>query len=563
MWRQHGSQEGMFIMTNDQKLADLLFPEIEKKPADYESLYPPRQLKDGACVTRIGPSPTGFVHLGNLYNAIIGERLAHQSGGVFYLRIEDTDAKREVEGAVEMILSAMDYFGIRFDEGATADSYTGEYGPYRQRMRKEIYQCFAKDLVQRGLAYPCFCTEEELTRMRETQMSQKLNFGYYGPWAVCRDLDFAEIERRIKAGDPYVLRFKSSGDIENYVAVEDGIRGTLNVQENYQDFVLLKSDGIPTYHFAHVIDDHLMRTTHVIRGEEWLATLPIHVQLFDTFGWQRPVYCHTAQLMKMDGETKRKLSKRKDPELGLEYYRAEGYAPRAVWEYLLTILNSNYEEWRDQNPDADKGEFAFTLEKMSNSGALFDMMKFDDVSREVLLRTPASVIYEEFSAWLKEYDPEFYKLFTADRTFSEKAIDVGRSGDRPRKDLVSWKQAREFLSFYFDETFEQEDGYPENISDEDRKEIVRRYLKTLVFSDDKTEWFQKVREIADSMGYALQPKKYKKNPELYKGSISDVSNVIRVALVGRNNSPDIWEISQVLGEETTRRRVQKATDETR
>ena len=372
------------------KLAELLFPNIDKKPEYYEELYPQRELGEGAKVTRIGPSPTGFVHLGNLYNAIIGERLAHQSNGTFYLRVEDTDAKREVEGAVELVLSAMAYFGISFDEGATTDGDNGSYGPYRQRQRKDIYQCFAKELVKRGLAYPCFCTEERLAEMRETQMSRKENFGYYGQWAVCRDLSYEEIEERINKGEEYVLRFRSEGDIENTLELFDGIRGTLKLQENYQDFVLLKSDGIPTYHFAHVVDDHLMRTTHVVRGEEWLSTAPMHAQLFDTFNWKRPIYCHTPVLMKMDGETKRKLSKRKDPELGLDYYRREGYVPEAVWEYLMTVLNSNFEEWRQENPEADINKFEFSVEKMSNSGALFDLMKFDSVSQETLLHISAA-----------------------------------------------------------------------------------------------------------------------------------------------------------------------------
>ncbi len=538
------------------KLAELLFPHIDKDPSYYEALYPPRGLKEGANVTRIGPSPTGFVHLGNLYNAIVGERLAHQSGGTFYLRVEDTDAKREVEGAVELVLSSMRYFGITFDEGAVIDGDHGSYGPYRQRQRKEIYQCFAKQLVQRGLAYPCFCSEEQLADMREKQISKKLNFGYYDEWAVCRDLPYEEIEKRVKNGEAYVLRFRSSGNIENTVEVFDGIRGTLKLQENYQDFVLLKSDGIPTYHFAHVIDDHLMRTTHVARGEEWLSTLPIHVQLFDTFGWERPVYCHTPVLMKMDGETKRKLSKRKDPELGLDYYRKEGYDPAAIWEYLMTVLNSNFEEWRTEHPDVPIGAFPFRLDKMSNSGALFDMMKFEDISREVLLRTPAKEIYQKMAAWLKDYDPEFYPVFTKDPEFSTQAIDVGRSGDRPRKDLVNWKQAKEFLSFYYDETFRYESPFPENVDPTDRKEIAKRYLDTLDFADDKETWWQKVKDIAEDMGYALQPKKYKKNPELYKGSITDVSNVIRIALTGRANSPDIYEISRVLGEERASARVQ-------
>lgn len=541
-----------------QQLAELLFGHIEKEPAYYEALYPARALDENAKVTRIGPSPTGFVHLGNLYNAIIGERLAHQSEGVFFLRVEDTDAKREVQGAVELLLSAMDYFGITFDEGVCLEGDNGSYGPYRQRQRKEIYQCFAKELVRRGLAYPCFCTEERLNQMRETQMANKDNFGYYGQWALCRDLSLEEIQEKIENGEEYVLRFRSSGDIENTVELLDGIRGTLNLQENYQDFVLLKSDGIPTYHFAHVVDDHLMRTTHVVRGEEWLSTAPIHLQLFDTFGWQRPLFCHTTVLMKMDGETKRKLSKRKDPELGLNYYRQEGYVPEAVWEYLMILLNSNYEEWRAENPDKPLTEFPFSTEKMGISGALFDMMKFDNVSQETLLRMSASEIYEKMAQWLKEYDPEFGALFTRDRAFTERIIDVGRDGARPRKDLTNWKQARQFLSFYFDETFQREDAFPENVSKEDRAEILKRYLQTYDHNDDNAAWFQKVRDISGDMNYAVKPKDYKKNPDQYKGSITDVSNVIRVAVVGRCNSPDLWEICHIIGEDAMRRRIEAA-----
>ena len=545
-------------MNKNKELADLLFGHITEQPEYYEEKYPCRSLPEGTPVTRIGPSPTGFIHLGNLYNAIIGERLAHQNGGTFYLRIEDTDDKRKVEGAVELIISSMDLFGVHFDEGATADGEKGDYGPYRQRQRKEIYQCFAKKLVEMGLAYPCFCSESDLNEMREKQIADKLNFGYYGKWAKCRDLSFEEIKERIEKGEEYVLRFRSQGDENNHVGVFDGIRGTLNVSENYQDFVLLKSDGIPTYHFAHVVDDHLMRTTHVVRGEEWLATLPIHVQLFDALGFKRPIYCHTAVLMKMDGETKRKLSKRKDPELGLDYYRAKGYSPKAVWEYLLTVLNSNFEEWRLENPDAPIDDFKFTTEKMSSSGALFDIVKFEDISREVLLRTPASQIYDEFSQWLERYDPEFYKIFTRDRQYSESIIDVGRSGNRPRKDLTNWEQARQFLSFYFPETFTVEDEYPERVSPEDKAEILKRYLETFDMNDDNSQWFQKIRDITGDLGYAVKPKDFKKNPDMYKGSVSDVSAVIRVAVTGRTNSPDLWEICHILGEEEMRRRINEA-----
>lgn len=540
-----------------KKLSELLFPNIDKTPQYFEELYPQRNVPKGACVTRIGPSPTGFVHLGNLYNAIIGERLAHQSDGVIFLRIEDTDSKREVEGAIETIINSMNYFGVHFDEGVTLTEDNGIYAPYKQSNRKEIYQTFAKQLVQMGYAYPCFCTEEELSKMHEEQESTKDNFGYYGKYAVWRDRPIEDIQEKLSNGEPYVLRFRSIGDINNYVSVQDGIRGELKVQENYQDFVLLKSDGIPTYHFAHVVDDHLMRTTHVIRGEEWLATLPIHVQLFDTLGWNRPLYCHTPQLMKIDEETgkKRKLSKRKDPELALAYYVSEGYIPEAVWVYLLTVLNSNFEEWFNTNTDKSYLEFPFSLEKMSNSGALLDIPKFNDVSKEVISRLSADYIYNGIAEWSKTYDETFYKAFTFNPEYSKKVIDIGRNGNKPRKDIENWKQASKFLSFYFDDTFQMQDGFPVNAQGADKDIILTKYLETLNFNDTQEEWFNKIRAIAESLNYALQPKKYKKNPELYKGSIVDVSNVIRVAITGRQNSPDIYEISQIMGENTIKNRI--------
>ncbi len=535
-------------------LANLLFPDITKTIGDYETIYPPRDLPEGAVVTRIAPSPTGFVHLGNLYNAI-GERLAHQTGGVFYLRIEDTDQKREVEGAVEAVIDAMTFYGVHFDEGATADGETGAYGPYRQRQRKELYQTVAKQLVLRGLAYPCFCTEDDLKAMHEQQEAAKENYGYYGKYAIWRDRSIEDIEAELKKGTEWVLRFRSEGDPENMIPVQDGIRGELKVQENYTDFVLLKSDGIPTYHFAHVCDDHFMRTTHVIRDESWLATLPIHVQLFDTLGWQRPVYCHTATLMKMDGASKRKLSKRKDPELALSYYREAGFPQEATWLYLLTVLNSNFEEWHLANPDADSREFTFSLEKMSTSGALFDLEKLDNICKEYLSRKPADFVYDGLLQWAKEYDTALADRMTAKADFYKASINVGRVSEKPRKDYGSWSAAAKFLAFYDAETFAIEDGCPENASGEMKAEILNRYMETLDFADTQEAWFAKVKEITEALGYAAQPKKYKKNPELYKGSIVDVTNLLRVALTGHQNAPDIWEISHVLGEEETRRRL--------
>ncbi len=553
--------KGYIHIMDTKKLAELLFPNVDKSTDYYEQLYPNRVMPQGACITRIGPSPTGFVHLGNLYNAIIGERLAHQSNGKIFLRIEDTDSKREVEGAVETIINSMNYFGVTFDEGVTLNGDVGNYAPYTQSKRKDIYQTFAKKLVEMGYAYPCFCTEEELQEMSQKQEEQKCDFrGYYGEWAIWRDRSIEDIKSNLDKGLPYVLRFRSNGDMHKHISVQDGIRGELKVQENYQDFVLLKSDGIPTYHFAHVVDDHLMRTTHVIRGEEWLATLPIHVQLFDTLGWQRPLYCHTAQLMKIDEDTdkKRKLSKRKDPELALAYYVSEGYIPEAVWVYLLTVLNSNFEEWYYANPEKSYLEFPYSLEKMSSSGALLDIPKFNDTSKEVISRLSAERIYNGIAEWSKTYDTTFYNAFTKDEEYSKKVIDIGRSGNKPRKDIENWKQATKFLSFYYDETFAQQDEFPQNANGSDKDTILTKYLQTLDFNDTQEEWFNKVRAIAEELNYALQPKKYKKNPELYKGSIVDVSNVIRVALTGRQNSPDIYEISQVMGEVAVRDRLSKA-----
>lgn len=546
---------------DNKKMAQLLFPNIDKSPLYYEELYPKRNLPEGAKVTRLGPSPTGFIHLGNLFGAITDERLAHLSQGVFFLRIEDTDQKREVEGAVDVVINTLRYFGVEFDEGALSDGEKGDYGPYRQRQRAEVYQTFAKSLVERGLAYPCFCTEEELSAMREKQTELKENFGYYGKWAVHRNITFEEAQKNIQEGKSFVLRFRAPEPSEKTFTVKDAIRGELTMPENEQDVVLLKSDGIPTYHFAHVVDDHLMRTTHVVRGEEWLATLPIHVQLFDTMGWEKPIYCHTAQLMKIDNGVKRKLSKRKDPELSLDYYKSEGYLPGAVWEYLMTVLNSNYEQWRMENPDADVKQFNFTAEKMGISGSLFDIDKLNDVSKNYLATLDSQTVYDYITAWAKECDEEYYELLTRDKEFSLGMIAIGRGGEKPRKDISHWKQSKEFYSFFFEELFEREDDYPQNVSPEDRKLILQKYMESYDHSDDQSTWFSKVRAIGEELGYAPQPKLYKKNPESYKGHVGDVSGVIRVAITGRTNSPDIWCIQQVLGKERSMIRIQKAYDE--
>ncbi len=555
-------------MMDNKKLAELLFPNIDKTPEYYEEMYPKRNLPEGAKVTRLGPSPTGFIHLGNLYGAFVDERLAHQSEGVFFLRIEDTDDKREVEGAVEIIINSLRFFGINFDEGATMEGDKGAYGDYTQSHRGPIYQCFAKKLVEEGKAYPCFLTEEEIAEIREQQQAIKANPGIYGKWARSRELSYEEIEAKINAGEKFVVRLKSDGNLDlpedqiRRIKVQDAIRGTLDMPENDQDTVILKQTGIPTYHFAHVVDDHLMRTTHVVRGAEWLPSLPIHVELFEKLGWETPIYCHTAQLMKLDEEgNKRKLSKRLDPELSLDYYRKEGYHPAAVREYLLTILNSNFEEWRIANPDADIEEFQFTTEKMSNSGALFDLNKLNDVSKEVLLKISASDLYDFLKAWAEEFRPEDegVKTMLSDRAYLEKILDIGRHAERnPRKDHIYADQMVKNLSYFFDETFEIEDEMPQEVVNAgDVSTIIEKYLETYDHSDDNETWFNKIRAITDELGYAVKPKDYKKHPEEYKGHVGHVSTVIRVALMGRQQSPDIWEIQQILGEERTRARLEK------
>ena len=550
------------IDMDNNKLAELLFPAIDKTPEDYETIFPKRDLPEGAMVTRLGPSPTGFIHLGNLYGAFVDERLAHQSNGVFYLRIEDTDDKRYVEGAVETIINSLRFFDINFDEGALLDGEKGIYGPYFQSKRGEIYQCFVKDLVKRDLAYPCFLTEDELAEIRSAQEAAKETTGIYGKYAEkSRNLSYEEIEANIKAGKPYVVRLKSSGNHDlpseeiRHIKVEDAIRGTLSMPENDQDIVILKATGIPTYHFAHVIDDHFMRTTHVVRGEEWLMSLPIHVELFEKLGFEMPVYCHTAQLLKLDNGNKRKLSKRKDPELSLDYYRQEGYHPQAVKEYLLTILNSNFEEWRIANPDAPAEDFHFTTEKMSSGGALFDLNKLNDISKDVLVKIPAKDLCAFLIGWAKEFRPEILPLLEGHEEYIEKILDLGRDGKKPRKDFICAKQIFEFISYFFDDHFVIEDSIPAEVSDEDAAEILRKYLETYDHSDDQSQWFDKIRAIGEELGYAAKPKDFKKNPDQYKGHVGHVSTVIRIAVMGRSQSPDIWEIQQILGEDRTRERI--------
>lgn len=542
------------------KLAELLFPDITTTAEELEARYPKRDLPEGARVTRMGPSPTGFIHLGNLYGALTDERLAHRSGGVAFLRIEDTDDKREVEGAVPMLIDALDYFGIRFDEGATAEGETGDYGPYWQSERSSIYKTFVKKLVSEGKAYPCFMSEEEIADIRAMQEANKLNPGIYGEYAKHRDLSLEEVEARLAAGEVPVMRLRSTGDPSKYFHVFDAIRGDISMPENEQDVVILKKTGLPTYHFAHVVDDHLMRTTHVVRGEEWIGSLPIHVELFQKLGWELPVYCHNTVLMKVDETTgtKRKLSKRKDPELGLGYYKELGYFPEAVREYLMTILNSDYEEWRMANPDAALEDFPFEASKMSSSGTLFDLSKLNDISKDVLAKKSAQEIYDFELAWAKEFAPEKAQLLARDPEKTKRIFDIDRGGEKPRKDLIFAQQIFGFISYFFDETFSPETEMPAECSADDIREIFRRYKEGYSEADDNGAWFEKIRAITADLGYAVKPKDYKKNPDQYKGHVGHVSNCIRIALTGRSNSPDLWTIQQIMGKEQVFARLDKA-----
>ncbi len=539
---------------NYKALAERLLPGEYPELSYYETLYPPRDLEKGAEVTRLAPSPTGFIHLGNLFAAIANERIAHQSGGILYLRIEDTDLKRKVDGAVEAVKNALRYFDIKFDEGAEIGG-DETYAPWYQRQRAEIYRAFVKHLIEEGRAYPCFCTEEELSALREEQTAKKEITGYYGKYAKCRNLTEEEIYKNLDEGKPFVIRLKSMGNPENKHKFHDEIKGDITVIENDQDVVILKSDGIPTYHFAHAIDDHFMRTTLVIRGEEWLASLPIHIELFETLGFERPRYGHNCSLMKQDGSSRRKLSKRKDPELSLEFYRKEGYFARAVKVYMLTLLNSNFEEWYRKNPEAPLESFKFSAGKMSKSGTLFDLDKLNDISKDELSKLSAEEMFDFLKTWADEYDTDAQKGYFADREKMLKVLTLcmGIGGKKRRKDFTTASQAMKFIQFFFERT-PQEDEY--RVDGATKRAVLTAFLKTFDPADDGQTWFAKVKEAAAANGFAPEMKDYKANPEAYKGSVADVAEILRIATTGRANTPDLCTIQQILGEKETRARLE-------
>ena len=542
-----------------QALAELLFPNVTETPEQVEARFPARQLPEGAVVSRMAPSPTGFVHLGNLVQGTISERMTHQSGGVLFLRVEDTDAKREVPGAVEVLIDTLKHYGIAFDEGATHDGDNGVYGPYRQRQRAAIYHVFAKKLVSEGQAYPCFCTEEELTAMREKQEAAKVNFGYYGEFAMWRDRPIEDIQAQLDAGNPWVLRFRSTGSLENQFKFDDLVKGKLTITENDIDHVLLKSDGIPTYHFAHAVDDHLMHTTHVVRGDEWMATLPFHIQLFKALGFKLPKYVHIGPLMKMDGNSKRKLSKRKDPELALTYYKAEGFPIAAVREYIMTILNSNFEDWRRANPDADLDSFKFSPKKLNPAGSLFDYAKLTDVSKNVISKMDAAAVTAQLTEWATEFDPDFGTKLSADPAYAEKILAIGRGGKKPRKDLATWKDAKDYMGFFYDE-YLLAPVFPEKFDKAVVRDVLERFLGIYDAADDSAVWFEKVKALTNEIGFTTDMKAYKADPDAFPGTVADVSNFLRIAITGKTNSPDLYTVMQILGTDRSTQRIQAAIE---
>ena len=539
----------------------MLFPDITATVDDLEQRFPPRSLKDGARVTRFAPSPTGFLHIGGLFSALISKLNATTTDGVFLLRIEDTDKKREIEDGVSEIIKGLRAFGVDPDEGVMGfGQESGAYGPYQQSRRAEIYHVVAKKLVEEGLAYPCFCTEEELGAIREKQEALQLDTkGYYGEWAVYRDTPFEKQKALLAQGKPYTLRLRSPGTPDKRISFDDLIKGRIEMPENVQDVVLLKQDGIPTYHFAHAVDDHFMRTTHVIRGDEWISSVPLHIQLFKVCGFRVPKYAHIAPIMKEENGGKRKLSKRKDPEAAVTYYAEQGYPKESVLEYLLTLANSNFEDWRRANPDAPQSAFPFNLKKMSTSGALFDLTKLGDVSKNVISVMKAETVLEKTLAWAKEYDPQLYALLSRDSLRSTAIFDIDRGGKKPRKDIAKWDEVKDYVSYFFDELFTVSMAeLPDNITPDLAKDVLDAYTAAFNPADDKQQWFDRIKDLCAPLGCTPNVKEYKQNPDAFKGHVGDISTVIRVALTGRRNTPDLYAITAILGEDTVRARLQKA-----
>ncbi len=545
-------------MTDYNKIAELIFGSDVKAPEYYEQMYPQRPLAEGQRVTRLAPSPTGYLHFGTLFTCLVNRRVADASNGVFFVRIEDTDAKREIEGGVEDIVNGLVRYGIKIDEGFIGENATaGDYGPYKQSDRVDIYHCYAKMLMQQGFAYPCFCTEEMLSATREVQDKNKERTGYYGKYASCRSLTDEQIEEKIKAGQPYVVRLLSPGQEDRRITFDDMIKGKIEMPENDEDFVLLKSDGVPTYHFAHAVDDHLMRTTHVIRGDEWISSVPKHIQLFKLLGFKVPKYAHVSPIMKEENGSKRKLSKRKDPEAAVHFYAEQGYPVESVTEYMLTVANSDFEDWRRANPNEPNSAFKLNLKKMSVSGALFDLAKLNDISKNVISKMNADTVLQYVLDWAKEFDKEFYEIISANPDYMRSILSIDRDVPKPRKDIAKWSDVKNYVAYFYN-GFSNSYELPEHIDAKDAAVILEAYCDIYNPDDDRNAWFDRIKSICPVADFCPEVKEYKKNPDAYKGHSGDAASILRVAITGRVNSPDLCEIMKLLGKDAVTERINQA-----
>lgn len=544
-------------------IAEKLFTNIKTTPEEIESGYPPRSLDRSAKVTRFAPSPTGFMHIGGIFSGLLSERLAHQNGGVFYLRIEDTDKKREVEGAAKLIVEALNMFDIPVDEGETIQGgENGNYGPYKQSKRENIYKTFAKKLVEEGRAYPCFCAPEELQKMSSRQSETKARIGYYGDWAKWRDRPDEEVLKALDERKPFVIRLKSAGNNDRRIEFEDMVKGKISMPENDQDVVLIKSDGLPTYHFAHAIDDHLMWTTDVVRGDEWLSSVPLHIELFKSLGWEPPKYGHFPAIQKLEGNSKRKLSKRKDPEANVFYYKEQGYSPASVTEYLLNLIDSDFEEWRKQNPTADNRAFPIGLEHLAGSGGpLLDMCKLQNINRECISRLSTDDVFKQCTEWAEKHDEDLCQRLKDNVQYSKMIFSIERGGDKPRKDMAKWSDARQQIEYFFDDIFDKTDlnikELLPNMTKTEIKKISDKFLTVYDEKDDRDTWFSKLKEMGESLGYTGSVKTFKKDPEKYKGHVGDVAMAIRVLLTGRTQAPDLFGVIHCMGLNRIKKRLGK------
>lgn len=543
-----------FILAKEVLPEELVIEDIEKR-------YPKRALGPNACVTRFAPSPTGFMHIGGLFTAIISERLAHQSGGVFYLRIEDTDKKREVDGAISAIVESLDKYDIQIDEGEIINGEKGNYGPYKQSARLDLYKGFAKYLIEKGAAYPCFCTNEELQDSVKKQEEEKVRPGYYGKWAVCRNKTAEDAVKMIKNKRTFIIRLKSSGNFSNKIKIRDLVKGELDLSQNDMDAVLIKADGYPTYHFAHIIDDHLMGTTHVVRGDEWLSSTPLHMELWNSFKWNPPQYGHCAPILKQENNSKRKLSKRKDPEANMKFYDEKGYPPRAVTEYLLNLANSNFEDWRKGYPEEEYKKFPFSLSKLNKSGALFDEIKLISISKNVISQMSVSEKFSRAAEWLKKHDPSFFEVIISKSEYVKKIFSIEKDA-ATRKDTKYWSDIKNEIGYFFSDSFRLNQEAVDLIKNEagggDAKKILELFLETYNSSDIAEQWFLKIKQIATIIGYAESIKEFKSKPEKFNGHVGNVAQVLRIVITGKTKTPDLYEIMLLLGEQDVANRIKNA-----